>query len=75
MKAILQTILLPLSKYKNLKEAKKYIKSHGYKLKWRNKLPEQKGNFWHFRQNDKNKSKKYFTHKKKSGEEYVFFLI
>lgn len=68
----LQTILLPIKHYPTLAEAKAYIKKHGYKLKWRNKLPEKKGNFWHFRQADKPKDKTYFT-KLKGKVQYVFW--
>lgn len=69
---MLQTILVPVKKYPKLSEAKRLIKSLGYKLSHRNKKPELIANYWHFRQGDKKAGAHYFTTKKR-GLLYVHY--
>lgn len=68
----LQTILFDTSLY-SLGRAKKWIRSHGYKLSHRNKQPELLGNRWRFRQADKSKHGGYYSKKIEEGITMVFY--
>lgn len=75
MKIVLQSVLLPKSKY-SLEEAKRWINSNGYHVNYRNKKIDITEHYYRFRQAkpEKNSIVRYYTKIAKGGIKFVYYV-